>query len=68
MQHKRLVMDANILIRAVFGTRVRHLIATATEEVAFYVAEANYQEATHYLSERAPRRGIPDTGMAGRPG
>ncbi len=55
MQHKRLVMDANILIRAVFGTRVRHLIATDTEEVAFNVAEANYQEATHYLAELAPR-------------
>lgn len=60
MQHKRLVIDANILIRAVFGTRVRHLIATATEEVAFYVAEANYQEANHYLAELAPRRGIPE--------
>ena len=53
-------MDANILIRAVFGTRVRHLIATATEEVASYVAEANYREATHYLAELAPRRGIPE--------
>jgi len=44
MQHKRLVVDANILIRAVFGQRVRQLIADASEHVAFYVAEANYQK------------------------
>lgn len=58
MQHKRLVIDANILIRGVFGDRVRGLIVSAAEEVAFYVAEANYHEACHYLSELAPRRGI----------
>lgn len=58
MQHKRLVIDANILIRAVFGNRARDLIVTASEEVAFYVAEANYQEACHYLAELAPRRRI----------
>lgn len=58
MQHKRLVIDANILIRGVFGARVRELIVAAAEEVAFYVAETNYQEACHYLAELAPRRGI----------
>ena len=58
MQHKRLVIDANILIRAVFGQRVRSLIAEASEHVAFYVAEANYEEACRYLAELAPRRGI----------
>ena len=31
MQHKRLVIDANILIRAVFGQRVRELIANASD-------------------------------------
>jgi len=35
MQHKRLVIDANILIRAVLGQRVRRLIAGACERVAF---------------------------------
>lgn len=61
MQHKRLVIDANILIRAVFGQRVRELIAGASDEVAFYVAEANYQEACRYLAELAPRRGLSET-------
>jgi predicted nucleic acid-binding protein len=60
-QHKRLVLDANILIRAVLGTRVRQLIADACQDVAFYVAEANYDEAEHYLAELAPARGITET-------
>lgn len=60
MQGKRLVIDANILIRAVFGQRVRQRIATASEQVAFYVAEANFEEACRYLAQLAPRRGIPE--------
>lgn len=60
MQHKRLVIDANILIRAVLGQRVRQLIADACDNVAFYVAEANYDEAEHYLAQLAPARGISD--------
>jgi hypothetical protein len=50
MQHKRLVIDANILIRAVLGSRVRHLIEYYCESVAFYMAEANANEAEFYLS------------------
>ncbi|MHB8210259.1 MAG: PIN domain-containing protein [Acidithiobacillus sp.] len=55
---RRLVVEANILIRAVLGRRVRLLIADACDRVSFYVAEANYDEATHYLAELAPARGI----------
>jgi predicted nucleic acid-binding protein len=58
VQHKRLVLDANILIRAVLGRRARQLIADSCQDVAFYVAEANYDEAEHYLAELAPARGI----------
>lgn len=50
MQHKRLVIDANILIRAVLGSQVRHLIEHYCESVAFYTAEANAVEAEFYLS------------------
>ena len=60
MQNRRLVIDANILIRAVLGVRVRELIAGYCESVAFYVAESNVEEAMQYLEELAPRRGIPD--------
>ena len=60
MQNRRLVIDANILIRAVLGVRVRELIGGYSESVAFYVAESNVEEAMQYLEELAPRRGIPD--------
>lgn len=59
MPRRRLVVDANILIRAVLGRRVRLLIADACDRVSFYVAEANYDEATHYLAELAPAGGYP---------
>ena len=49
-QYKRLVIDTNILIWAVFGQRVRELIADSSERVAFYMAEANFEEACHYIS------------------
>ena len=65
MPLRRLVVDANILIRAVLGRRVRLLIADACDRVSFYVAEANYDEATHYLAELAPRPGDIRSGMAG---
>lgn len=58
MQSRRLVIDANILIRAVLGRRVRELIARHCDAVAFYVAEANYDEAERYLAELAPARGL----------
>jgi predicted nucleic acid-binding protein len=61
MQHKRLVLDANILIRAVLGQRVRQLMADACGHVAFYVAEANFDEAERYLAQLAPARGIAET-------
>ena len=58
MPRRRLVVDANILIRAVLGRRVHLLIADACDRVSFYVAEANDDEAKHYLAELAPARGI----------
>ena len=60
MQSRRLVIDANILVRAVLGVRVRELIGCYCESVAFYVVESNVEEAIEYLAELAPRRGIPD--------
>ena len=58
MQGKRLFIDANILVRAVLGIRVRELIERYCESVAFYVAESNVEEAMQYLAELAPRRGL----------
>jgi predicted nucleic acid-binding protein len=53
-----LVIDANILIRAVLGVRVRALIERYCDSVAFYVAEPNFEEAANYLGELAAKRGM----------
>ena len=45
MQSRRLIIDANILVRAVLGVRVRELIERYCESAAFYVAESNFEEA-----------------------
>ena len=58
MPHKRLVIDANILIRAVFGQRVRELMVQSSEHVAFYMAEPNFDEACHDIARLASQRGI----------
>ena len=58
MQSKRIVIDANILVRAVLGVRVRELIERYCDSVAFYVAESNLEEAMNYLAELTPKRGI----------
>jgi len=44
-----LVIDANIVIRAVLGVKVRELIERYCDTVAFYVAEPNFEEAAEYL-------------------
>jgi predicted nucleic acid-binding protein len=55
-----LVIDANILIQAVLGDRVRGLIERYCGAVVFYVAEPNVEEATEYPVEWAAKRGVAD--------
>ena len=50
MERKRLVLDANILIRGCLGVRVRNLIADYADRVDFFVAEANVAEAAGYTN------------------
>ena len=57
MASKSLVVDANILIRAVLGKRVRDVIETYCEVVTFFVPEAAYSEAEEHLSELTIKRG-----------
>jgi predicted nucleic acid-binding protein len=57
-ERKRLVIEANILIRACLGVRARALIADFASEVDFYVAEANAAEASGYIGELASHRGL----------
>ncbi|HEY3851192.1 MAG TPA: PIN domain-containing protein [Steroidobacteraceae bacterium] len=45
MAAKRLILDANILARAVLGVRVRSLIGRYAADVAFFVPENASAEA-----------------------
>jgi predicted nucleic acid-binding protein len=57
MPSKALVVDANILVRAVLGKRVREVIETYCEEVSFFVPESAYAEAEQHLPRLVIKRG-----------
>jgi len=64
MPSKALVVDANILIRAVLGERVREVIAAHCEAVSFFVPEAAYAEAEEHLPRLVVKRGGNPEGAA----
>jgi hypothetical protein len=45
---KGLVLDANILIRAVFGQRVRQILEAYEDVAGFYSPEVCFQDAQKY--------------------
>ncbi len=49
MSHKAIVLDANILIRAVLGKRVRGLIIDNSPQVKFFAPDVAYADARKYL-------------------
>jgi predicted nucleic acid-binding protein len=55
---KVLVLDANILIRAVLGQRVRHLIKQYQDRVDFYVPDLCLVEARRHLPGILSDRGV----------
>jgi predicted nucleic acid-binding protein len=57
MPSKALVVDANILVRAVLGTGARKLIETYAEDATFFVPEAALAEAEEHLAALVVRRG-----------
>lgn len=57
MPDKALVVDANILIRAVLGMRTRELIEKYAEDVSFFVPDSAFAEAEEHLSALVLRRG-----------
>jgi predicted nucleic acid-binding protein len=50
MPGRALVVDANILVRAVLGKRVREVIETHAVEVSFFVPEFALAEAEEHLA------------------
>lgn len=51
MARRRLVLDANILIRAVLGSRVRGVITAYAAGVEFFAPSIAYDEAERHLPE-----------------
>ena len=53
-----IVLDANILIRAVLGRRVRQLVETYAERgVRFYAPDVAFEDAERYLPALLKKRG-----------
>ena len=60
---KGLVLDANILLRAVFGARVRQLLETYEDAAGFYSPDVCFEEAQEYIPDVAKRRAV-DSALA----
>ena len=62
---RALVLDANILIRAVLGSRVRRLLADNYDNLLFFAPDVAYDDAREHLPTILTRRGInPQPAMA----
>ena len=57
MPSKALVVDANILVRAVLGKRVRGLIDRYVGQASFFVPDVAYAEAAEHLPALVIKRG-----------
>lgn len=58
MSGKAIVLDANILIRAVLGKRVRELIFDNATGVRFFAPDVAYADARKYLPILLKKRGV----------
>ncbi len=58
MTTKAIVLDANILIRAVLGRRVRELILENADTVKFFAPEVAFADARKYLPALLEKRGV----------
>ena len=58
MSTKAIVLDANILIRAVLGRRVRELILDNADVVQFFAPDVAYADARKYLPSLLEKRGV----------
>jgi hypothetical protein len=55
-ERKGLVLDANILLRAVFGRRVRDILETYEDQAQFYTPDVCFQDARRYIPVIANER------------
>jgi predicted nucleic acid-binding protein len=60
-----LVLDANILMRAVLGRRVRELLEAYEDVATFYSPDICFDDARHYVAQVLEKRGLnPETGLS----
>lgn len=65
MEGRALVLDANILIRAVLGQRVRGILEAHADNVSFFIPASAYAEAEEHLAGLIVHRGgDPAKGLA----
>jgi predicted nucleic acid-binding protein len=57
MPDRAVVLDANILIRAVLGKRIRGILEAHAEDISFFVPETAYAEAEEHLAALIAKRG-----------
>jgi hypothetical protein len=55
---KRIVLDANILLRAVFGIRVRSLLETYEDSVSFFAPDICFADTRKYIPSISEKRRI----------
>ncbi len=58
MSDKAIVLDANILIRAILGKRARELIFQYANTIRFFAPDAAYADAREYLPALLEKRGV----------
>jgi predicted nucleic acid-binding protein len=58
MSRKALVLDANILIRAVLGQKVREIIINYASSIDFFTPLVCFEDAYCYLPELLAKRGV----------
>ena len=57
-ERKGLVLDANILLRAVLGRRVREILETYEDQARFYTPDVCFQDAQRYIPVISKERGL----------
>ena len=58
MSVKAVVLDANILIRAVLGKRVREIVFNNAHKVNFFAPDVAWQDARNYLPALLKKLGV----------
>ncbi len=57
-ERRGLVLDANILLRAVFGQRVRQILEKYEDEARFYTPDVCFEDAGRYIPVISNERGF----------